>query len=70
MELIRKILLIWKNIFSKKETVKMIEAPVEKEDKKSEFMKKIKTDTVRRKKKVETQVNDGDGLGIQYKIDY
>ena len=70
MELIRKILLIWKNIFSKKETVKMIEAPVEKEDKKSEFMKKIKTDTVRRKKKVETQVNDGDGLGIQYKINY
>ena len=70
MELIRKILLIWKNIFSKKETVKMIEAPVEKEDKKSEFMKKIKTNTVRRKKKVETQVNDGDGLGIQYKIEY
>lgn len=71
MNIIEKLILLIKNIFKKGE-IKKIEAPkqTQKEDKKSEFIDslKIQTNIIKKKKKIETLVCPGDGLGIQNKI--
>lgn len=70
MKILNKISIFFKNIFHKNET-KKIEEPkaVKKED---EFIKSIKVNVENKKtkKKVETMVCPGDGLGIQNKLKY
>ena len=49
----------------------MLEAPVKSATNKDEFINSLRINTViRKKKKVETLICDGDGLGIQNSILY
>ncbi len=74
MNIIKKMFLFIKNIFVKQEEVKKIEEPkiLENQDKKKDFLESIRITPTekRKKKKVETLVCDGDGLGIQNKLSY
>lgn len=74
MNNIRKIILFIKNIFNKKETIKMLEEPkqAESRDRKIGFVESLKINTIvkRRNKQIQTLICTGDGLGIQKKICY
>ncbi len=72
MNFIRKMILFIKKMFIKQDEVKKIQEPrinIEQE-KKETFIKTLKTTTTekRTKKRVETLICNGDGLGIQRKI--
>ncbi len=74
MNFFRKIANYIKNIFIKKEKVQVLEAPkqVQKSSEKPDFINSLKV-TIKEKKekkKVETLICEGDGLGIQKKISY
>lgn len=71
MNYIKKIILFLHNFFHK-EHIKMIEAPVEESDydEKSKFIQSLKIIKVKKYKKFETLICEGDGLGIQNKITY
>lgn len=69
MNLITKIFSLLQKIFHKEE-IKMIEASTQNyssSDEKSKFIQSIK---IKKNKKVETLVCEGDGLGIQKEISY
>lgn len=72
MNIIRKMILFIKNIFTKQDKVKKLTEPtiIVNDDKKENFIKSLKITTTqkRTKKKVETLTCNGDGLGIQKKI--
>lgn len=73
MNLIKKIFEFIKKIFYKKEEIKMIEAIslTSVREKKKKFIKELKEDYIKRKlekKKIETLICVGDGLGIQKKV--
>lgn len=72
MNIIRKMILFIKNIFTKQDKVKKLTEPtiIVNDDKKESFIKSLKITTTqkRTKKKVETLTCNGDGLGIQKKI--
>lgn len=72
MNIIRKIILFIKNIFIRQDEVKKLIEPkiTVKEDKKESFIESLKITTTekRTKKRVETLICNGDGLGIQKKI--
>lgn len=73
MNLIKKIFKFIKKIFYKKEEIKMIEAIslTSVREKKKKFIKELKEDYIKRKlekKKIETLICVGDGLGIQKKV--
>lgn len=74
MNFIKKVISFFKNIFSKQEEVKKLVEPKTdiKQDKKENFVQtlKITIKEKKAKKKVETLVCNGDGLGIQEKITY
>ena len=60
-----------KNIiaFFKRKKVKKIDSPeIQKSSEKSEFTSSLKVNTINKKKEVETQICEGNGLGIQKKI--
>lgn len=67
MNIIRNIILFFRNIFNKQE-LKALEAPkqVVSEDKKDDFIQSLKIEKA--EKKIETLICDGNGLGIQKKI--
>lgn len=73
MNIIKKMFLFIKNIFIKQDEVKELQEPkvisIE-QDKKESFIESLKVTTTekRTKKKVETLICNGDGLGIQKKI--
>ena len=66
MNIIKNIINFIKKIFNKPEEIKKIEEA--KIDKKEEFIQNIKIVPKEEKKKIETLVCEGDGLGIQKKI--
>ena len=66
MNIIKKIINFIKKIFNKPEEVKKIEEA--KIDKKEEFIQDIKIAPKEEKKKIQTLICEGDGLGIQKKI--
>ena len=72
MNIIRKVILFIKNIFDKQDEVKKLPEPkiIVNEHKKERFIEslKITTSQKRTKKRVETLICNGDGLGIQRKI--
>lgn len=72
MSIIRKMILFIKNIFVKQDEVKRLQEPkiVIEQYKKESFIEslKIATKEKRTKKRVETLICNGDGLGIQKKI--
>lgn len=72
MNSIRKVILFIKNIFIKQDEVKKLVEPkiAIEQNKKESFIESLKITTTekRTKKKVETLICDGDGLGIQKKI--
>lgn len=72
MNIIRKMILFIKNIFTKQDKVKKLTEPtiIVNDDKKESFIESLKVTTTqkRKKKKVETLTCNGDGLGIQKKI--
>lgn len=74
MNFFRKIVNYIKNIFIKKEKVQVIEAPkqIQKSSERSDFINSLKVQIKEKKekKKVETLICEGDGLGIQKKISY
>ena len=78
MNIIKKIISAIKNMFRKHDDVKEIVEPKINvtENKAENFIKTLKADTVhekenkKEKKKVETLICNGDGLGIQKKINY
>lgn len=74
MNIIQKILLLIKNIFIKRGKVKRLEEPknIVEQNKRTEFIESLKNNTSikRKKKRVETLICEGDGLGIQNKISY
>lgn len=74
MYLIKKIMILLKKIFNKKNRIEMIETPAEnlKNNDRNDFTKLLKVDLVPKyeKKKVEIPTCFGDGLGIQTKISY
>lgn len=71
MDFVKSIILFFKRIFNKQESIKLIEAPVKKESK-NNFRESLKVDRVKKNKKtkVETRICVGDGLGIQTKITF
>ena len=78
MELFKKIFTFFDRIFNKKEQVKLLKdkkeetTNLEENNNKNEFKNilKVKNTTYTKKKKIETLVSVGDGLGIQNKISY
>lgn len=72
MNIIRKMILFIKNIFTKQDKVKKLTEPtiIVNDDKKESFIESLKVTTTqkRKKKRVETLTCNGDGLGIQKKI--
>lgn len=74
MNNIRKIVLFIKNIFNKKEEIKMLDTPKQEinRDKKFDFIESLKINTIERRKtkRIQTLICTGDGLGIQKKICY
>ena len=72
MNILNKIIAFIKNIFNKKDNVKMIETPIEPihNENKKEFANSLKVSLPKKTKpKVETLTCFGDGLGIQNKIE-
>ena len=78
MKLFKKIFTFFDRIFNKKEQVKLLKdkkeetTNLEENNNKNEFKNilKVKNTTYTKKKKIETLVSVGDGLGIQNKISY
>lgn len=74
MNIIKKIILMIKNVFIKQDKIKKIEEPifVEKENQKVDFVKNLKIDNINEsnENKIETLICYGDGLGIQKKVSY
>lgn len=72
MNVIRRIILFIKNVFSKQEEVKkLVEPQIDiEQNKKINFIEslKITTTETKTKKRIETLICNGDGLGIQKKI--
>lgn len=80
MKFIEKITLLFKNIFKKQDKVKMLEAPQTQENtqkevtnnqkQKNDFIESLKVNIENKpkKKKIETLICEGDGLGIKPKI--
>lgn len=71
MIFIKKIVIFFKNIFQKKVSVKMIEAPVNPiiNDNRKNFIQSLRINMAEKsKKKIETLTCFGDGLGIQKKL--
>lgn len=70
MKILEKIIVWLKEIFHKKEEPKLLEES--NQEKKANFIENLKVNTMekRKKKKIETLVCEGDGLGIQKKMDY
>lgn len=71
MNIIKNIILFFKNIFYKQEDVKLLEAPkqVISVDNKGNFIQSLRTSiTEKKEKKIETLICSGNGLGIQKKI--
>ena len=72
MNILKKIINFIKNIFNKKDNVKMLETPIEPihNETKKEFANSLKVSLPKKTKpKVETLTCFGDGLGIQNKIE-
>lgn len=72
MNMIKNVILFLKKIFHKENNIKMIEAPIQKNDRMS-FINSLKInikEKYSKKKEVETQTCVGDGLGIQAKINF
>ena len=74
MNLLNKVYEFIKQIFNKKNNIKMIETPKAKIqiDEQINYRDSIKIDNTKKvkKKRIETLICDGDGLGIQNKISY
>ena len=74
MNIIKKIIIFIKNIFTKQEDVKKLEQGriITPQDNKINFINSLKINTLeeKTKKKVKTLICYGDGLGIQKKISY
>ena len=72
MNIIRKMILFIKNIFVKQEEIKALEEPKQiiNQEKKINFVESLKITTTEKKnkKRIETLICEGDGLGIQKKI--
>lgn len=72
MSIVRKMISFIKNIFSKQDEIKKLAEPeiIVKSGKKESFIESLKVTTTekRAKKRVETLICNGDGLGIQKKI--
>ena len=71
MNIVKNVFLFFKRIFNKENDIKMLEAPIEpiKSRNKRSFADSLKINIEKyKRKRVETQVCDGDGLGIQTKI--
>lgn len=72
MNFIRKVFLYFKSIFNKKEEVKKIDAPKDTVNEKEKFIENLKVTTTykRSRKKAETFICDGNGLGIQSEVKF
>ena len=72
MNFIRKVFLYFKGIFNKKEEVKKIDAPKDIINEKEKFIENLKVTTTykRPRKKPETLICDGNGLGIQSEVKF
>ena len=72
MYFIRKVFLYFKSIFNKKEEVKKIDAPKDTVNEKEKFIENLKVTTTykRPRKKAETFICDGNGLGIQSEVKF
>ena len=74
MNIIKKIILFIKNIFIRPDEVKKLQEPkiAIEQNNKSRFLESLKTTVSEKetKRKVETLTCNGDGLGIQKKINY
>lgn len=72
MNFIRKVFLYFKSIFNKKEEVKKIDAPKDTGNEKEKFIENLKVTTTykRPRKKAETFICDGNGLGIQSEVKF
>lgn len=72
MNFIKRIFLYFKGIFNKKEEVKKIEAPKDAINEEEKFIEELKITTTHKKtrKKAETLICDGDGLGIQKEVKF
>ena len=72
MNVIKKIVLFIKNILKKQDEPKKLEEPkiIVEEDKRDNFIQSLKVNNTkkRKRKKIETAICEGDGLGIQKKI--
>lgn len=71
MKILNKISIFLRNLFHK-DIPKQIEAPKTMQKEKDDFLNSIKVDLDKKesKRKVETMVCPGDGLGIQNRIQY
>lgn len=71
MNIIKKVIVFIKNIFTKQKEIKKIEEPknIVNEHKRENFIEKLKINTIL-KRKVETLTCSGNGLGIQKKMRY
>jgi len=73
MGIFKKIFEKIKSLFTKKEEIAMLDIGKETSDEKQNKFKeeiKVKIEKVFQKKKVETQICYGDGLGISKKMEY
>lgn len=72
MNIISRIIEWIKNTFNKNQEIKMLEEPKTSacKDKRIDFVTNLKANTKVKRKKVETLVCPGDGLGIQSEITY
>ena len=78
MRIINNLVSFLKQLFYKKDNIKLIEEPQNNDinekienDKNDDFLNSLKGNVVKKnKKQVETLICEGDGLGIQKKISY
>lgn len=72
MNLFRKIVAFFKNLFKENEEIKMLEQPVDLEKIYADFRNSVKVEKniIKKERKVETLTSTGDGLGIQDKLSY
>lgn len=70
MKIIRNIILFIKKILNKEQEVKLLETPKQiiSKNKKEDFIQNLKITSEVKKKKIETLICEGNGLGIQKKI--
>lgn len=72
MNLFRKIIAFFKNLFKENKEIKMLEQPVDLEKIYADFRNSVKVEKniIKKERKVETLTSTGDGLGIQDKLSY